>query len=376
MGADGAPGGFGFRLLPGGWACYHPASVPSPEPPMLTVYSDDHRLHAARAELDVGEMKPAVEKPERADIVLAAVRAAGLGPVEAPEAWGTAPLERVHTIPYLAFLRTAFDEWTERYGTTDAMAINWAVRGFRQIIPEAIDGKLGYFGGDAGTPITAGTWAAATASANVALTAAARIETGAPVFALCRPPGHHAARDVFQGYCFLNNVAVAAQSLRDAGAERVAILDVDYHHGNGTQEIFYDRADVLVVSVHADPRSEYPYFLGHIDETGRGAGEDYNVNLPLPWGTDWNGYVPALERAVAEVRGYAPDVLLVSFGADTYRLDPISRFLLDTPDFARMGAAIGALKLPTAVVMEGGYAVEALGRNTVTFLDGLLQTAR
>jgi acetoin utilization deacetylase AcuC-like enzyme len=343
---------------------------------MLTVYSDDHRLHAARAELDVGEMKPAVEKPERADIVLAAVRAAGLGPVEAPEAWGTAPLERVHTIPYLAFLRTAFDEWTERYGTSDAMAINWAVRGFRQIIPEAIDGKLGYFGGDAGTPITAGTWAAATASANVALTAAARIETGAPVFALCRPPGHHAARDVFQGYCFLNNVAVAAQSLRDAGAERVAILDVDYHHGNGTQEIFYDRADVLVVSVHADPRSEYPYFLGHIDETGRGAGEEYNVNLPLPWGTDWNGYVPALERAVAEVRGYAPDVLLVSFGADTYRLDPISRFLLDTPDFARMGAAIGALKLPTAVVMEGGYAVEALGRNTVAFLDGLLQTAR
>ena len=236
---------------------------------MLTIFSDDHRLQAAKAELDAGTMKPAVERPERADMILRHVREAKLGPVEGPESFGTGPLERVHTIAYLSFLRTAFDEWRERYGTSDALAINWAVRGLRQIIPEAIDGKLGYFGGDAGTPITAGTWQAATSSAAVALTGAWRLKDGDPVFALCRPPGHHASRDVFQGYCFLNNAAIAAQWLRDAGAGRVAVLDVDYHHGNGTQEIFFDRDDVLFVSIHADPRTEFPYFLGHVDETGR-----------------------------------------------------------------------------------------------------------
>lgn len=343
---------------------------------MLTIYSDDHRLHAAKAELDAGTMKPAVERPERADMILRHVREAKLGPVEGPDSFGTGPLEQVHTIAYLSFLRSAFDEWTERYGTSDAFAINWAVRGLRQIIPEAIDGKLGYFGGDAGTPITAGTWQAATASAAVALTGAWRLRDGDPVFALCRPPGHHASRDVFQGYCFLNNAAIAAQWLRDAGADRVAVLDVDYHHGNGTQEIFYDRGDVMVVSIHADPRMEFPYFLGHVDETGAGAGEGFNLNLPLPWATGWEGYAAALQKAAAVLTDYAPDALVVSFGADTYREDPISRFLLDTPDFGRIGEAIGALRLPTLVVMEGGYAVDALGRNTVTFLQGLLQRAR
>lgn len=343
---------------------------------MLTIFSDDHRLQAAKAELDAGTMKPAVERPERADMILRHVREAKLGPVEGPVSFGTGPLERIHTIAYLSFLRTAFDEWQERYGTSDALAINWAVRGLRQIIPEAIDGKLGYFGGDAGTPITAGTWQAATSSAAVALTGAWRLKDGDPVFALCRPPGHHASRDVFQGYCFLNNAAIAAQWLRDAGADRVAVLDVDYHHGNGTQEIFFDRDDVLFVSIHADPRTEFPYFLGHVDETGAGRGDGFNLNLPLPWATRWEGYAAALEKATAAVAEYAPDALVVSFGADIYRNDPICRFFLDTPDFARIGEAIGRLRLPTLVVMEGGYAVEALGVNTVTFLEGLLQTAR
>ena len=189
-------------------------------------------------------------------------------------------------------------------------------------------------------------------------------------FALCRPPGHHAGADTYGGYCFLNNAAIAAQALRDGGAERVAILDVDYHHGNGTQAIFYDRADVLFLSLHGHPAQEYPYFAGYAEETGAGAGEGFNRNFPMRWGTGFDVWGDALEQSCRRASAYRPDALVVSLGLDTFEGDPISHFKLESEDYLRVGARIAALGLPTLFVMEGGYAVEALGVNTVNVLSG------
>ncbi|HSK42086.1 MAG TPA: histone deacetylase family protein, partial [Arenibaculum sp.] len=277
--------------------------------PMLIVYSEEHRQQDGRAELTGGKLVPCFEKPERADIVLDRVRAAGLGEVVAPDRFGKDPLLRVHAPDFVDFLETAWTSWTADGRSHDALPLTWLAPGMRRIRPTTIDGLISYYSFDAGTPITDGTWAAATASADVALSAAARITAGDRVsFGLCRPPGHHAGSSFYGGYCFLNNAAVAAQWLRDRGAGRVAVLDVDYHHGNGTQEIFYGRGDVLFVSIHADTRQEYPFFLGHADETGEGAGEGANLNLPLAWGSGWDAYEAALAAATARIRSCAPDL--------------------------------------------------------------------
>ncbi len=208
----------------------------------------------------------------------------------------------------------------------------------------------------------------------MALTAAGLVHGGErAAFALCRPPGHHAMSRFAGGYCYINNAAVAAEWLRGAGAGRVAILDVDYHHGNGTQEIFYRRGDVLVVNVHADPRVEYPYFLGHADERGEGDGRGFNLNLPLPHGTTFAEWAAALDVACEAVAAFAPDRLVVSLGVDTFFEDPISQFRLSSGDYPAIGRRIGALGLPTLFVMEGGYAVEAIGVNAVGVLTGFEQ---
>ncbi|EQL41595.1 acetylpolyamine aminohydrolase [Pseudomonas aeruginosa VRFPA03] len=197
-----------------------------------------------------------------------------------------------------------------------------------------------------------------------------------PIFALCRPPGHHAGGDFMGGYCFLNNAAIATQAFLDQGARRVAILDVDYHHGNGTQDIFYRRDDVLFASIHGDPRVEYPYFLGYADERGEGAGEGCNHNYPLAHGSGWDLWSAALDDACVRIAGYAPDALVISLGVDTYKEDPISQFKLDSPDYLRMGERIARLGLPTLFIMEGGYAVEAIGINAVNVLQGYEGAAR
>jgi acetoin utilization deacetylase AcuC-like enzyme len=338
---------------------------------MKTVYTEDHRLHAAKYELIDGTLKPAFEKPERADLVLARVKEAGLGPVEDPNDFGVGPLERVHDVRFLMFLETAWDMWRKTGRDRDALPLAWPVRGMRAIEPDEIDGKLSYFSFDAGAPITSGTWAAARASANVALTATEMVSQGTrTAFALCRPPGHHAARDYIGGYCFLNNAAIAAQWLRDQGMAKVSILDIDYHHGNGTQSIFYDRGDVQFVSLHADPRQECPYFLGYSDEIGHGAGEGVNVNYPMAWGTGFDVWGQALQDACHEVASFGPGAVVVSLGVDTFEKDPISQFKLKSPDFVETGRIIAGLKLPTVFLMEGGYAVAEIGVNAVNVLTG------
>ena len=205
----------------------------------------------------------------------------------------------------------------------------------------------------------------------MAVTAAEIVCGGATsAFGLCRPPGHHAARDAFGGYCFLNNAAIAAEHLLDKGCDAVSILDVDYHHGNGTQTIFEERADVLFLSIHADPADEFPYYLGYADETGKGAGEGYTVNYPLPSGTDWSAYEEALADAVARIIRFGSDVLVVSLGLDTFERDPISQFRLKSEDFLRLGAALERAGQPTVFLLEGGYAVDELGLNCCNVLKG------
>jgi len=233
---------------------------------------------------------------------------------------------------------------------------------------------------------TAGMWemksdmagAAAVGAVDVTLSAWEAVASGRThaAYALARPPGHHAGSDFYGGYCFFNNAAVAAQAFIDAGARRVAILDVDYHHGNGTQQMFYERDDVLTISLHADPKQEYPYFLGFADETGAGKGSGFHLNLPMPWGTAWDSYQAALSVAMKRIADFAPDAIVVSLGVDTFEHDPISKFKLRHDDYLRIGEAIAKGGKPTLYVMEGGYAVEELGVNAVNVLAGHEQAAR
>jgi acetoin utilization deacetylase AcuC-like enzyme len=336
-----------------------------------TVYSPLHARHGGNVELMPGEIVPAFESPRRAEIVRARVEEVGLGPILPPGPHGVAIAERVHRPDYVGFLGRAWPLWAASGRTGTAMPFVWPVRGLRGDVPPTdIDGLLGFYAMDAGATFVEGTWEAVKASHDVALTAAGLVAEGASAFALCRPPGHHAGSRFAGGYCFLNNAAIAAQSLRDAGAARVSILDIDYHHGNGTQEIFYARGDVQVVNIHADPISEYPYFLGHADERGEAEGEGCNLNLPLAPGTDFPRWAAALEIACAAIAEFRPDRLVVSLGVDTYRGDPISRFQLESADYPVMGARIRAIGVATLFVMEGGYAVDAIGVNAVGVLTG------
>ncbi len=230
----------------------------------------------------------------------------------------------------------------------------------------------GCFCFDSGTPLSSQTWAAAAWSAACAKDAAmaVRKRKARIAYALSRPPGHHATRDLFGGYCYFNNAAIAAKDLRPKG--RVAILDIDFHHGNGTQRIFYRDPKVLVVSIHGDPVTFYPYFSGHAGETGSGRGKGFNLNLPLQRGVTGDDYMQTLEQhALPAIEHFVAEFLIVSAGLDTYEKDPIGRFKLTTDDFERVGNALGRLRLPTVVIQEGGYYASHLGRNARALLRGV-----
>lgn len=340
---------------------------------MKTYYSRKQLEHNAAGEFNRGAFVQAFERPDRALSVLAAVEAAHFGAIEAPTEFSLDPILRIHDAAFVKFLQTAYAEWKAMDRPGDALPMMWNARVFREDkIPESLDGRLGYYSFDISSAIAAGTWDAVKAAADVALAGAVDISSGREkvAFSLCRPPGHHAASDCYGGYCYLNNAAIAAQYCRDHGANRVAILDVDFHHGNGTQQIFYSRSDVLFASLHGDPKTEYPYFLGYADEKGKGEGEGFNHNYPLPRGTDWDAWNAALTAASKVVDTYKPDALIVSLGVDTYKNDPISSFKLDTQHYALMGQAIAKLGKPTLFVMEGGYAIGELGTNAVNVLKG------
>ena len=322
--------------------------------------------HAPAVELHNGAYVPHAEHRGRMENVLGALKG-----VEAPRDYGMEPIRAVHGDAYLAFLQTAHERWVAAGRAGDAHGYAWPVVGRRPLKLNRIDADLGQFSFDASSPIAAGTWVSAYWAAQSALAATEAVLGGERAsFALCRPPGHHCGADYLGGYCFLNNVAIAAEASIAGGRQRIAILDVDYHHGNGTQDIFYDRDDVLFVSIHADPVTDYPFFWGHADERGEGAGEGTTLNLPLPRGTGLPEYRAALDEALAAIRNFGPDMLLVSYGADTFSGDPISQFDLQTEDYTPIARSIAALDLPTVIVMEGGYAVDALGANVAAFLAG------
>ena len=341
---------------------------------MLTFASDAHRQHHPRQPFhDQGRLIDPPEVPERAERIRAAIVDAGIGPIVAPDEHGLEPVRRVHTADYVEFLEHAFTRWRAATGApVDAEAVPYA----RPIRGQPLAGlhhpieALGWFSHD-NDAILAGTWAAARGAVDVTMSAWRAVADGAAaaVYALARPPGHHAAADSYAGYCFLNNAAIAAAAWAERGA-RVAILDVDYHHGNGTQQIFAARSDVCFVSLHADPAHEYPFFSGYADEHGVGPGEGCTRNFPLPLGTAWDAYAPALDAAAAVIRQYGPDGLVVSLGVDTAAED-YDTFQLAGPDFARMGETIGTLGLPTVLVQEGGYDLGVIGRNVVSVLRGV-----
>ena len=334
---------------------------------MRVFWDDRQRSHAPAQELHNGSFVPYAEHGGRIDSMLAA-----LGATDAPADHGEAPLLHVHPRAYLDFLKSAFGDWKAAGRPGDAAGYVWPVVGRRPLDLDRIDARLGRFSMDASTPVAEGTWESAYWSAQTALSALTALADGdSAAFALCRPPGHHAGADYMGGYCYLNNAAIAAQAARTAGTDRVAILDIDYHHGNGTQDIFLERGDVFFASIHADPRTDYPFYWGHADERGTGDGEGATLNLPLPRGSAIRDYEAALDVALAAIAGHGAELLVCSFGADTFAGDPIGFFALETRDYAPVARRIASLGVRTLVVMEGGYAVDALGANVASFLEGL-----
>ena len=327
-----------------------------------------------------GRLVDCHEVPQRLEHVLSELERRPVGELLTPS--GDLPLDeallRVHSPEYLTFLSTAWDEWVSLSPDNvnrDALPSVWPLPGnqaFRMDRPPLnFAAKLGQYAFDAGTPLMSGSWMAAREGAACALAAAQAVSKGeSSAVALTRPPGHHAGRAYMGGYCFLNNAAIAAQYLRSQGLQRIAVMDIDYHHGNGTQAIFDERSDVYTVSIHGDPQTEYPFFLGHADERGTGPGEGYNLNFPLPKGTAFETWYGSLQKALQVIADFSPQALVVPLGLDTYEGDPISGFKLKSVHYLQVGRALASLRLPTVFTLEGGYAVADFGRNTVNVLEG------
>jgi acetoin utilization deacetylase AcuC-like enzyme len=341
--------------------------------PMPVVATDAHREHDPPYEVNFGEVvRPVYERVERGERLRAALAAAG-HPLVAPAGHGTAPVLAVHEPALVEFLEGAWAAWRAAGGPPvlipDSFPIPRLARGGGRDLGGGT-GRPGWFCFDTATPLVAGSWRAAVAAADAALTAVDLVAGGARrAYALCRPPGHHAGPGYYGGFCLLNNAAIAARALGRLG--RVAIVDVDFHHGNGTQDIFWEDPEVLYASLHGDPAGHYPHFTGAADEVGGGPGRGTTRNLPLPDGTGDDDYLEALAEVMGLVAGFDPAAVVVSLGFDTFSGDPLGAFRVTTEGFRRIGAALGAADRPTVVVQEGGYALDALGANAVAFLAGL-----
>jgi len=338
----------------------------------LKVFWDPAQLlHAPRFFLQRGVVRTNFEVPARAQALLEGCRALGLHPTM-PAPPDRAALEAVHSSAYLDFLRDAPAAWGLLPGHGPELVPNihpspeMLANGARP--GQAVIGQLGWYTADTSCPITAETWPAAAAAAACAIAAADVAALGGTAYALARPPGHHAYPARAGGHCYLNNAALAAQRLRDREAARVAVLDIDSHHGNGTQGVFWDRDDVLFASVHGDPNGYYPWYVGHAEERGGGRGIGYNLNLPLAAGTGDEGWLGALDTGLAAIRRFGADALVVSLGFDASRDEPLGYLQVTADGFAQAAARIAALRLPAAIVQEGGYNVEVIG----TLLQGFL----
>ncbi|RWC53716.1 histone deacetylase family protein [Mesorhizobium sp.] len=335
---------------------------------MKIVHSEGHRSHDPQMFICNGRLEPSPERPERADVLLASALAAGHEALKAKPT-DASVLRRVHTARYLDFLENGINEWLALPQAGPEIVPTTHPNRFASRYASHIVARAGFHLAGTAAPVGRGTWAAARSSIDIALNIGSLIASGERrAYGLCRPPGHHACTDMAWGFCYLNNIATLAESLRMQGAEHIAILDIDIHHGNGTQQIFYDRPDVMTVSVHADPDKFPIFFSGYADEVGSGAGAGFNLNLPLKPGSDDSAFVDAISVGMRKVRDFGPDVLLVSLGLDAYRADPLSVFEVSTDGFRRAAETIGAFDGPVALLQEGGYPCSELGDNLVAFL--------
>jgi len=336
---------------------------------MKAIFDERQWAHDPKHFMANGRLSANPEQPQRIAELTRGARAAGCD-FRAPADHGAGPIAEIHSPEYLSFLETIHDRWLRTEGASEEVVPNIHPDRRTASYPSSAAGQAGFHQADTSCPIAAGTWQSAYWSAQSALSAVDTVLGGDPqAYALCRPPGHHAFGDLAGGFCFLNNSAIAAQALLRAG-RRPAILDVDVHHGNGTQGIFYHRRDVLTVSIHADPARFYPFYWGHAAERGEGEGMGYNLNLPLPRGTGDADYLAALDAALARIRSFGADVLVLALGLDAHENDPFHGFKVTTPGFARVASAIAGLDLPAVIVQEGGYLSSDLGDNLTSFLNG------
>ena len=338
---------------------------------MKTIFSEKHIQQNSKTELAGGQLIQPYERPERMEYILHEINSRNLGEVLKPQEIDLKIVKKVHDSNYVEFLEQAWIEWKNEGYQGEAIPTVWPSRSMNsKQIPNHIEGKLGYYCLANETSISQGSIDGAYEAVKVVLTATDMLKDEKSLFALCRPPGHHASKDQYGGYCFFNNIAIAAERLIEKGANKIFILDIDFHHGNGTQAIFYNRSDVFFASIHGDPKEAFPHFLGYADEQGTGRGEGYNINYPMEYGTPYIEWTKALHNVIQIIKSFQPDALLISLGVDTYEKDPISFFKLKSDDFFDIGKKIASCDLPTLFVMEGGYAIKEIGINTVNVLKG------
>ena len=342
---------------------------------MQVFASPRHLRHDPEREIESSGFQAPFEHPGRAESIAAALGADDRFDIVEPDEWGIGPIEAVHDPGLVRFLESAWTDYQREVGPThDVVPDVFALRGLRDGMepgaePRPVAARLGRWCFETTTPLTEGSYDAARSAVDCALSATTAVLGGdAVAYGLCRPPGHHATTALYGGYCFFNNAAVAAAQALAAGCERVTILDVDYHHGNGTQQIFYGRGDVQFVSLHADPARAYPYHTGFGDETGADRGRGANLNVPLGLGVADDEYLAAFERAEDAIDAFAPALVVVSLGADTFEV--AHRVALSTAGFERCGRAVAALDRPLVALQEGGYAVGELGENVRRWLIG------
>lgn len=336
---------------------------------MKIIYSPLHIQHHPPFEFRRGEKIPPYEIPDRVTRIVDTLRNNAFGEWMEPDELKV-PIRNVHDEAYISFLTEIYPRWEKLELDGDLVPYCWPSSLSTEDVPKDIFGQLGFFGGDADTPILAGTWTASYAAASCAASAARLVvnESEKVVFSLSRPPGHHAGKRRFAGYCFLNHAAIACEELLLGGMQKIALLDIDYHHGDGSQAIFWDRSDVLFLSLHADPDYEYPFFSGRADEVGVAQGKGFTINYPLPLGTDWKTYKETLEQAITAIHSYQADALVISLGLDISEKDLLGKFQLGDEVFSQLGTICGEIGLPTVIILEGGYAIPYLGGFVYDFL--------
>ncbi|MBU2960514.1 histone deacetylase family protein [Citreicella sp. C3M06] len=342
---------------------------------MRCFYAPETEAHDPIFRLTHGKVQRNAELPERARLLLAGLSQLGLTPEEPFEA-PDETLEAVHTPDFLDFLETAWDEWQALPDAGPEVVPNVFPDRSVATYPSHITGRAGWHMGDTSAPIGQHSWRASRRAADCAVAAADAVLNGAPAaYALCRPAGHHSSAEIAAGHCLLNNSAIGAARLRE-GHDRVATLDIDVHHGNGTQSIFYDRGDVMTVSIHADPTSYYPWFVGHSYETGLGEGLGFNLNLPLPRSTTDDVWLDTIAKALDAIAAHKPGALLLSLGLDAHENDPLAGMKITWDGFRRAGEMIAAAGYPTVIVQEGGYLSPDLTKSLVSFLSGFMGSAK